>query len=113
MKQVFLSAVLLMASTSAIAGPADHDSGARTEQVNFADLDLGSAAARATLQGRISAAADRVCDLGGTLRLDDFGASARCYRHAMADGRKQMNEIIAARVGGTIMAASALVVSGR
>ena len=113
MKQLFLGTFLLMASTSAIAGPVNNDGAPRTEQVNFADLDLGSAAARATLQGRISAAANRVCDLGGTERLDDFGASALCFRHATADGRRQMDEIIAARVGGTVMAASALVISGR
>lgn len=112
MKEMFLAA-LLMGSTGAIAGPVNHDGAPRTEQVNFADLDLGSATARATLQSRISAAADRVCDLGGTPDLEDFDASARCFRHAMAEGRRQMNEIVAARMGGATLAASVLTVSAK
>jgi UrcA family protein len=85
----------------------------RTEQVTYADLDLASATAQATVQQRIRAAADRVCDLGGMQAMEDFSASSNCFRKAVADGFRQMDQAVAAKRGGAVVAASALIITAK
>jgi UrcA family protein len=107
-----LLAVVLSIASAALAQP-QTATAVRTEQVTYDDLDVGSSAGQATVQKRIRAAADRVCDLGGMQALDDFSASSNCFRRAVADGLRQMGRVMAARRGGTFVAASALIITAK
>jgi UrcA family protein len=112
MKSGLLILTSLLA-TGVAAQPSRPDASPRTEQVTLADLNLAQASAQATVQGRIRAAADRVCDVGGMQALDDFTASSNCYRRAVADGYRQLDRMIAATRTGAVIAASAIVVGAR
>lgn len=68
-----------------------------SERVSYVDLDLGSPADRSALHHRIANAARRVCDTSGLPSLEEFGLSARCYRRAMKDGFRQIDDLLAAR----------------
>lgn len=80
----------------------------RTERVGFADLDLSQPAGKTSLGQRIDAAARRVCFAEGDISLSSIIAAHDCYRTALADGLRQMNEIIAARASGTRLVTTAL-----
>jgi UrcA family protein len=68
-----------------------------SERVSYVDLDLGSPADRSALHHRIAGAARRVCDTSGLPSLEEFGLSARCYRRAMKDGLRQIDDALAAK----------------
>jgi len=107
------TALLILAaavSTAAVAQPEDPSVTPRSERVAFADLDLGTAAGQTVLQRRIQSAADRVCDVGGMMDVEQFLESTACYRTAFADGIRQMRQIVATRSNGAVIAASALVI---
>jgi len=106
-------AAALVAATAVSAMPDSSGAVAATERVTYADLDLGSPAGEAALVRRIEAAANRVCDFGGMQTMDDFSKSGRCYRRAIGDGQKQMNQVIAARSAGSVLAASALIITAK
>lgn len=104
------SAVLIIAlslASGAFAQPV------RTENITYADLNLGRSDAQSTLQSRIRAAAARVCDVGGMQALEDFSTSSHCYRRAVRDGYRQMNQVIAANRVGSAMAAAAIVITAK
>jgi UrcA family protein len=103
--------VIALVSTASAVRAADVSAGLRTEQVKYADLDLGSTADRTELQQRVRSAASRVCDLGGMATLEDFGSSYRCYSGAVRDGIHQMDRLIAASSSGSAVAALALIIS--
>jgi UrcA family protein len=66
----------------------------RHAEVTYADLDLTTPAARATLQTRIHAAAGTVCaveDSDVASRL----ASAACRKQAIADATRRMDTVLA------------------
>jgi UrcA family protein len=110
MKRVLF--ILVLASAGATtAKPSQPQSAVRSEQVTYADLNLGKSGAEATLQDRIRAAAGRVCELGAMQSLEDFSASSHCFKRAVADGYGQMNKLIAAKNTGATVAASAIVIS--
>jgi UrcA family protein len=98
------------ASTAAAAQSEDSSVAPRSEHVSFADLDLSSTAGQVALQHRIQGAADRVCDVGGMMDVEQFLESTACYRTAYADGLRQMRLIVASRSSGAAIAASALVI---
>jgi len=89
-------ALALVLGSTASAQPFDPDRLA-SERVSYVDLDLASPADRAALQHRIAGAARRVCDTSGLPSLEEFGLSARCYRRAMKDGLRQIDDLLAAR----------------
>lgn len=109
MKSSLLTLGLVFA-TVAVAAP---QPAARSERVAYDDLNLASTAAQSTVQLRIRAAANRVCDLGGMQALNDFGASSNCFRKAVADGLRQMDRVVAAKRGGAVMAATALIITAK
>ena len=83
-----------------------------SEKISYGDLDLGSAGGKATLEQRIRAAASRVCSTGSNEQsLADNLAGRVCFKTSVADGLHQMDQLIAARTSGTVMAA-AIVVAG-
>jgi UrcA family protein len=65
----------LGSAVSAAAEPVQ----ARTARISFADLDLASAAGRATLERRVAAAADNLCRLNGLTDLRTYRASEACF----------------------------------
>jgi UrcA family protein len=84
--------------------------GAQTERVSFADLDLGSARGQARLHHRVGGAIERVCDLDlGRQGLQDRGYY-RCADSAWGAAAPQIAEALA--TGNTALGA-AIVVSGR
>jgi UrcA family protein len=89
-------ALALVLGSTASGHPSDADRLA-SERVSSVDLDLSSPADRSALHHRIAAAARRVCDTSGLPSLEEFGLSARCYRHAMKEGLRQIDELLAAR----------------
>jgi UrcA family protein len=109
--KMILAAALAIGSSGAIAQPVSPAE--PSEQVRYSDLNLLSAPGKAALQRRIRAAAGRVCDFGGTMKVEEFSASGRCYRTAVKDGLRQMDQVIASNLSGSALAASALVVSGQ
>lgn len=111
MKSMIIGAALLIGSTNAFAHPIIVEA-APSERVTYADLNLASAAGKAMLQGRIRAAAGRVCDLGGTPTLEEFGTESRCYRTAVDSGFRQM-DIVVARIQSGAPLAAALVVTAK
>ena len=110
MKSTVLTLALVLATAANAQSPAA-DPEARSERVAYADLDLASAAAQSTVEQRIRAAADRVCDLGGMQTLEDSSASSSCFQNALADGLRQMDQLVAAKRSGAVVAASALIIN--
>jgi UrcA family protein len=106
-------AVVLAFASGAVAQPPATQTPVRTEQVTYADLDLTSTTGQATLQQRIRAAADRVCDMGGMQTMEDFSASSNCFRKAVADASRQMDQAVAAKRGGAVLAAAALIITAK
>lgn len=85
-------------------------SGAATERVSFADLDLADIAAQGRLHHRVSGAIERVCDLDlGRDGLQDRGYYS-CFNAAWAAAAPQIAEAVA--TGKTSLGA-AIVVVGR
>jgi len=84
--------------------------GATTERVAFADLDLGSASGQRRLHNRVSGAIERVCDLDlGRDGLQDRGYYA-CADAALGSAAPQIAEAIAT---GKTSLGSAILVVGR
>jgi UrcA family protein len=84
--------------------------GAQTERVAFADLDLASARGQSRLHNRVGGAIERVCDLDlGRQGLQDRDYY-RCANSAWGAAAPQIAEALA--TGSTALGA-AIVVSGR
>ena len=111
-KSGFLAVILTFAS-GAVAQPPTVGPPVRSEIVTYTDLDFASAASQSTVQQRIRAAADRVCDLGGMQTMEEFNASSNCFAKAVADGLRQLDKAVAAKRGGAVVAASALVITAK
>ena len=83
-----------------------------SERVNYADLNLDSAAGQAALKRRIRSAATRVCEFTGDRRLDTYLVTHKCYVSAFRDGLRQMDTVIAGRATGSTIAAASLTIRG-
>jgi UrcA family protein len=106
--------IIIATAVSLFATPAiAQDFGSTpSEKISYGDLDLSSAGGKATLEQRIHAAASRVCSTGSNEQsLADNLAGRVCFKTSVADGLHQMDQLIAARNSGTVMAA-AIVVAG-
>ena len=110
MKTVMIIASAI--SLSAAPAAAQDFGSTPSEKVSYFDLDLGSSAGKSTLEQRIRAAATRVCQTGSAKEsLQDNLAGRVCYKTSVADGIHQMDQLIAARSSGAVMAA-AIVIAG-
>jgi UrcA family protein len=67
-----------------------------SEQVNFADLNLNSAAGQQRLKNRISFAAYRLCLVDPPASPAPAAADPVCFRNAVSDGLAQMERAVAA-----------------
>ena len=104
--------VIIVSALALIATPAVAQDSTASERIAYSDLNLGSAGGKATLEQRIRAAASRVCETGsGEQSLRETLAGRACYQTSIADGLHQMDQLIAARNSGTVMAAT-IVVAG-
>lgn len=76
-----------------------------TEQISYADLDLGSAAGQHHLKNRISYAAYRLCLIEPvTATPSPAVADTKCHRKVMAEGLAQMQRAVARANGGPVLA---------
>ena len=121
MKTIILSGcIVALASANAIAAPviiraprAPVAQEVLTERVSFADLDISSEAGLRTLNGRIRAAATRVCWSNDPEPLQASIDSLHCYRKAMSDSSGQIHRIFASRAAGTAVAAATISVTAQ
>jgi UrcA family protein len=74
----------------------------RTARVSYADLDLASAAGRATFERRVDAAADAVCGRNGYAGLAELRAAAACHSRAVEGA---MGQVMTAGAGTVQFAA--------
>jgi UrcA family protein len=111
MKQkLAIAAFAALAATPAAAQPILVDP-PQVERVSYDGLNLASSAGRLELQGRIRAAAYRVCEVDGMWRLEEFGLFTRCARGAIQDGFRQMDALIASNRADSAIVASVLIIS--
>ena len=88
---IFLASVLTAGSILAgTASPALAAPAAQTRIVTYADLDLGSAAGRATLDRRIGRAVRAVCGDAGIKDLNALRQVALCRDETRADAFAQL-----------------------
>lgn len=66
-----------------------------TVEVRFADLDLGSFQGREALDGRLRAAARRLCQPATVGPLEEKMARRACYRTALGGARGRVERILA------------------
>lgn len=81
-----------------------------SERVGFADLNLYSAAGKATLDRRIRGAARRVCMEPADRSIGNLTDGRLCFAAAVADGHRQMTEVIAGGRVGTGLATATLTI---
>lgn len=106
-----LAGIMLIAGPAFAQDPVIVEGGAPTAAVSYADLDLGSASGLATLKGRISRAASRLCTESGRKDVDTQLSEARCFKTAIASAKPQVEHAVADRslrmaAGGTITVAA-------
>lgn len=98
---------LVLAAAAFAAVPALAQETTVSMKVAYGDLDLGSAAGAATLNGRIKAAVRQVCGTGSSRSLAEFQSIHRCRVAARASALPQVNLALArAGVGSVVVAAS-------
>lgn len=107
-----LAAVILLAPlATAVTAQRTKDSLA-TEMVSYADLHLDSMRDRERLEWRVRGAASRLCT-EDTRAVPTAYINSGCFRAAMVNAHRQMDRAIALANGGRVIAASALVISGK
>jgi UrcA family protein len=82
----FAGALFATGLTVMASSPAE----AATAHVHYADLDLSTAAGRATLEKRVSHAANAVC----WMENPTLSASAACRRYTMANARAAVDRAV-------------------
>ena len=92
--------------TSAIAGHSWTEP-LVSEQVSYADLNLGSSDGQQRLRNRISFAAYRLCLVDPGASPSPAVADARCFQRAMNDGLAQMAKAVAATQNHQMLASAA------
>jgi UrcA family protein len=97
MKAIAAFAILAAGGAGSAAAQPAVGMDAPTAVVSYADLDLGSAAGRDTLKGRIHAAASRVCTQEGRHSLQQELAERRCRATAITSAQAGMDQAVAQR----------------
>jgi UrcA family protein len=87
---------ILTAAGAAAAQPAP-DAEVPTAVVSFADLDIGAPAGLRALEGRLHAAASRLCVQQGPKALQAQFAERRCFHAAMNSGQAGLDQALAHR----------------
>ena len=81
MRKITIAALAAL-SLAAFSTPASAES--RSVAVQYADLDLDSPAGMAALEGRIQAAAQRICGKAQVRNVHDGADQQRCIRETQA-----------------------------
>jgi len=92
MKLIILAAALATLPSAVSASPAITVIG-NTAHVAYRDLDLHSTGGRLRLSDRIRFAASLLCGDDQIESLTVGSKQTSCYRHALASGLSQMNEV--------------------
>lgn len=93
MKAMLTGAALLAVAALPVPAPAQSPPGGTPEDfvvVSYADLDLTQAGAARVLDGRLRAAARRLCR-DENLAISHYRVRHLCIRHAVSDGWKQVS----------------------
>jgi UrcA family protein len=90
-------AVLAMFAAGGAAAQPAYDAAAPAAVVSLADLDLGSPAGLRAVQGRVSAAAARLCVQQGRVSLERQLAQRRCLAAAMTSAKATLDRALAQR----------------
>jgi UrcA family protein len=88
---------ILATAGNAVAQPPAGEIDAPTTVVSFADLDIGSPAGLRTLNGRIHAAASRLCIQPARRSLQAEMVERRCMSAAMSSGQAGVDQALAER----------------
>ena len=99
---------LLAAAAAVIAAPAFAESPAAEiveTKVSYADLNLSSAAGRATLDNRVKGAARFVCGSVDGPSIAEHNRHQKCRSSALAEANAQVDEVLARRGSVTVLAA--------
>ena len=92
-----LSSVLLAPLVAATALPAPAAAASlRTERIVYADLDLSSAAGRATFDRRVRIATSKVCGQLDRTDLNEVADIVECRRQVARDVASKMAPVLAA-----------------
>ena len=92
---VALAALMAVPALAQGESPVIVEGGLPTAVVSYADLDLSSSNGLATLSGRISRAASRICTESGRKELRRQLSEARCFRTAIQSAQPQVERIAA------------------
>jgi len=96
LKAAFLGVALIAVPAFAQGdSPVVVEGGVPTAIVSYADLDIGSSSGLATLNGRISRAASRLCFDNAHRDVPTKALEARCFDTAMASAKPQVERAIA------------------
>ena len=94
---MFVKSSLILVAAAALAAPAVAADPAVVRHVQFADLDLESAAGRATLERRLVRAAKSICAVNPALESRAVAdEQARCEAETLASVQTQMDAAIRA-----------------
>ena len=95
MKKFLFTATLLSAVILPAQAPAQDGSAMSSVRVSYRDLDLRTAAGRATLQGRLNGAVRKLCPRYYAVGIGEILERGRCLRQTSADARRQARIVIA------------------
>ncbi len=99
---------IALTASALIAAPAVAQSPAAVvtqTTVSYADLNLSSAAGRATLDSRIKGAARSVCGSPKAATLAEHNSINACRDGAISGANAQIEQVLASRGAGTVIAA--------
>lgn len=108
MKNIYLFALAVVASTAAITPAVGAEPVTATSIVRTADLDLTNPAGQRELNARIAQAARDVCGTAFNVDLEGKNAVRACREETIARAAAQREQLLAAaRTGAPILVASA------
>jgi UrcA family protein len=102
-----LVSVALAAAALAATPAAAQETVSSQTLVAYGDLNIGSSAGRATLDGRIRAAARVVCGVAQAPGIAEYNTLKACRQSAISAANAQVEQVLASRgVGSNIMVAA-------
>jgi UrcA family protein len=110
---IFLAVATMLTLAPVSAGAQSQEPGARSLEVEYADLDLASPAGQAVLQKRLRAAASRLCLDHGVHPLREQIAQRRCLSETISAAQPRLAEIVSRRSRTTFAAGDSTTVTVR
>ena len=91
MRKFIITSALTALSLVALSAPASAET--QSVKVTYADLDLSSQAGMATLEGRIHAAAKKICGKIEVRKVGDGSAHQRCMDETQASASVEIARV--------------------